>query len=180
MPQLPDGYDDDLTPFVRHGLLDAYELTDDELARMLELWRWGVWKRRTMPSAPDHDVRDAAQKLQRHLAQTHDLEVEYNTIYLLKTEIEPLMYLRVLLDVPRAMAYFLRPKGIISFVRALVRARRYGKIDSVPAEGAQHLLYPRETLDEFHGRAPNLLKRRYWRQLSPHTFDERKRLDAWW
>src|SRR5664279_3837669 len=98
-------YKDDLVDFTRYGKLDAYELTDEELAHMLEVWRWSVGSH---DGSPDEDVRAAAQGLQRHLAHAHNIEVEYNTALLLKQEIEPLIYLRALLHVPHALAYFLR------------------------------------------------------------------------
>ena len=40
--------------------------------------------------------------------------------------------------------------------------------------------YPRRVLEALHDRAPDVLHRPYWRQLSPHSFEERKRLDDWW
>ena len=88
----------DLTEFARHGKLDAYELTDEELARLLELWRWTAWTHRNTPSGPDHDILDEAHRLQRQLARQNNMEMEYNTALLLKQELEPLMHLRVLLD----------------------------------------------------------------------------------
>lgn len=191
----PDGYDDDLRDFVRFGKLDAYELTDEELARLLEVWRWANWKRANMPTAPDHDVIAAARALQQRLAREHDVEVEYNTILLLKQEIESLMHLRVLAAVPGVLRYFLRPRGLLRLVEAIRHVRRYRKIDPVAADEGTHLYlympnegrgarqrlrYPRALLDSFRGRAPDILKRRYWRQLSGQSFEERKRTDQWW
>lgn len=170
----------DLTEFARYGKLDAYELTDDELARLLELWRWTAWTHRNTPSGPDHDILDEAHRLQRQLARENNMEMEYNTALLLKQELEPLMHLRVLLDVPKALRYFLRPRGLLALFRALLQARRYRAI--IPVRDRQHggVGYPRARLDKYRGRAPDLLKRRYWRQLSPYSFEERKKMDYWW
>ncbi len=173
-----DGYREDLIDFVRYGRLDAYDLTDEELAQMLEVWRWAVWYERHQPSAPDHDVLAASRRLQRTLAKEHDIEVEYNTALLMKQEIEPLMYLRVLLDVPRALSYFLRPRGWLSFFCAILQARRYKRIPPIIDERTEKPAYPR--MYGCKGRAPDLLKRPYWRQLSPYTFQDRKKMDYWW
>jgi hypothetical protein len=170
----------DLSEFARYGKLDAYELTDDELARLLELWRWTAWIHRTTPSGPDHDILNEAHNLQRRLAQTHNIEMEYNTALLLKQELEPLMYLRVLLDVKRALRYFLRPRGMVALFRALRQVARYRKLAPVRDRQRGGYGYPRTALEQFRGRSPDLLKRRYWRQLSPYSYDERKRMDYWW
>lgn len=170
----------DLSEFARYGKLDAYELTDEELARLLELWRWTAWKHRTTPSGPDHDILDEVQALQRDLAQKQNIETEYNTILLLKQELEPLMYLRVLLDVPKAVRYFLRPQGWLKLIQALRQARRCQSVQPVRDRHRGVLGYPRRLLEMYHGRAPDLLKRRYWRQLSPYSFEQRKRMDLWW
>lgn len=170
----------DLSEFARYGKLDAYELTDDELARLLELWRWTAWTRRNTPSGPDHDILNEAQQLQRRLAQMNNIEMEYNTTLLLKQELEPLMHLRVLLDLPRVLRYFLRPRGLLALFRALRQARRYR--DIVPVRDRQQggFGYPRGLLEQYRTRPPDLLKRRYWRQLSPYSYEERKRMDYWW
>lgn len=170
----------DLEEFARYGKLDAYELTNDEIAHLLELWRWTAWQHRNHPSGPDHDILDAVQKLQRQLAQTHDIEMEYNTALLLKQELEPLMHLRVLLDVPKALRYFLCPKGIIKLMLAVRQAVRYRAIQAIRDTRRGGSGFPRRVLDGYHGRAPDLLKRHYWRQLSPYSFEQRKRMDFWW
>ena len=160
----------DLSEFARYGKLDAYELTDDELARMLELWRWTAWKHRNTPSGPDHDILDEAHRLQRDLARNHNIEMEYNTALLLKQELEPLMHLRVLLDIPKALRYFLKPQGILKLVQTWLRARRYEAIQPVRERRRNEVGFPRALLEAYRGRAPDLLKRRYWRQLSPYSF----------
>lgn len=172
---MTDFYQDDLLDFVRYGRLDAYELTDDELARLLEVWRWSVWVQRRSPA---DDVREAAQRLQRHLARDHNVEVEYNTALLLKQEIEPMLYWRVLLDVPKAIGYFLRNSRAL--FHAFRQQRRCQKVIPVRNTDGVPLGYPRETFDALHVRPPDVLHRRYWRQLSSHTFEDRKRLDDWW
>ncbi|PJF26743.1 MAG: hypothetical protein CUN53_06695, partial [Phototrophicales bacterium] len=74
---MKEAYRDDLSDFIRYGKLDAYELTDEELARLLEVWRWAEWKRRTHPTAIDYDIIDAAKRLQARLARERNVEVEY-------------------------------------------------------------------------------------------------------
>jgi hypothetical protein len=170
----------DLTEFARYGKLDAYELTDDELARLLELWRWTAWMHRNTPSGPDHDILDEAHRLQRQLARDYNMEMEYNTALLLKQELEPLMHLRVLLDLPRALRYFLRPRGMLALIRGLRQARRYRNIIPVRDRERGGVGYPRLRLEKYRGHPPDLLKRRYWRQLSPYSFEERKKMDYWW
>lgn len=177
---MKEAYRDDLSDFIRYGKLDAYELTDEELARLLEVWRWAEWKRRTHPTAIDHDIIDAAKRLQARLARERDVEVEYNTALLLKSEIEALMFARALLDFPRAVAYFLHPRRWLSLLRAFIRVRRYNRIAPLQDAYGSPLGYPAAKLDAVCGRPPDLLKRRYWRQLAPHSFEERKRLDYWW
>ena len=172
---MADFYRDDLTDFARYGKLDAYELTDEELACLLEVWRWSVSRQR---SSPVDDVRDAARRLQRHLAQVHNIEVEYNTALLLKQEIEPLIYLRTLLDVPKALAYFLRHG--VALLRAIRQQQRYAQIVPVRDSDGVPLGYPRTEFKALHARPPDVLSRRYWRQLSPYSFADRKRLDYWW
>ncbi|MCA9903220.1 MAG: hypothetical protein KC547_05130 [Anaerolineae bacterium] len=177
---LPDAVHDDLTDFVRHGSLDAYELTDDELAQMLEVWRWSAWRRMHRPSAPDHDIIEQSQRLQRRLAHEHNLEVEYNTTLLLKQELEPLMHLRILLSVPRALIYFLRPRRILALWLTLRRVTRYQRFGPMCIQDDGEQEYPLESIQRHAGRPPDLLKRPYWRQLSHHSFAMRKRLDLWW
>ena len=172
---MPNFYRDDLIDFTRYGKLDAYELTDEELAHMLEVWRWSVSQGR---SSPADDVRAATQRLQRHLARAHKVEVEYNTTLLLKQEAEPLMYLRVLLDVPKALVYFLRNGGAL--IRAIRQQRRCRRIRPVRDNNGAPLGYPRETLDALRIQPPDVLSRPYWRQLSPDDFEKRRRLDDWW
>ncbi len=170
---MADYYRDDLADFTRYGKLDAYELTDDELAHMLEVWRWSVWQGRRNPG---DDVRAASQRFQRQLAR-RNVEVEYNTTLLLKQEIEPLIYLRVLLDVPKALLYFLRNGGAL--IRAVRQHRRYRQVKPICDHNGAPLGYPRQTLDALHVGAPDIVHRPYWRQLDPHNFEERKRLDDW-
>ncbi|MBI1258289.1 MAG: hypothetical protein GC204_12520 [Chloroflexi bacterium] len=166
---------DDLSDFARYGRLDAYELTDDELARMLEVWRWSLGRH---DGSPDEDVRAAAQGLQRQLARAYNVEVEYNTALLLKQEIEPLIYLRTLLHVPQALGYFVRHAPAL--IRALYQHRRYHRIAAVRDTNGAPLGYPRPALDAYHAQPPDLLHRPYWRQLSACSFEDRKRLDEWW
>jgi hypothetical protein len=168
-------YRDDLSDFTRYGKLDAYELTDEELAHLLEVWRWSVGRQ---TCAPEDEVRAASQRLQRQLARTRNVEVEYNTALLLKQEIEPLIYLRTLLNAGRAVAYFLRHGGAL--LEALRQYRRCKRIAPVRDTEGAPLGYPRGVLSDSHMHAPDVLHRPYWRQLSPHTFEDRKRLDEWW
>lgn len=177
---MQDALQDDLSDFARNGMLDAYELTDEELARLLEVWRWSVWRRMHQPTAPDYDILEQSQRLQRRLAREHNLEVEYNTGLLLKQEIEPLLYIRILLSAPRALWYFVHPRRIFTFWRCIWRVMRYNQIDPMQDGKQDALGYPVWRLDAQHPTAPDLLKRPYWRQLSPHTFAERKRFDVWW
>lgn len=170
----------DLSEFIRYGRLDAYELTDEELARLLEVWRWTAWVETGTPSGPDHDILEAVHALQRRLAYEQNVETEYNTVLLLKAELEPLMHLRVLLDVPLALRYFLRIGGPLALWRAYRQARRYRRLEPVRGQNGGERGYPRRLLETLKLRPPNLLKRRYWRQLSPHSFEQRKRLDRWW
>jgi hypothetical protein len=174
---MSEAYRDDLSAFIRYGRLDAYELTDEELARMLEVWRWSQWASR--PTL-DCDVNEASQRLQERLASERDVEVEYNTALLLKSEIEPLIYLRALLDLPRAVAYFLRPRRWWALARTWSRVRRYRRLRPVQDTYGNPLGYPAARLEAIRRGAPDLLKRRYWRQLSPYTFEERKRMNYWW
>jgi hypothetical protein len=172
---MADFYRDDLLDFVHYGRLDAYDLTDEDLAYLLEVWRWSVWRQR---SSPADDVREAAHDLQRHLAQTHNVEVEYNTALLLRQEIEPLIYLRVLTDFPKAVGYCLRHG--LALIRAIYQQRRYQHIIPVRNTDGAPLGYPRQMLDQVRLRPPDVLHRPYWRQLNPHNFEQRKRLDDWW
>lgn len=181
----PDSYRDDLSDFIRHHRLDAYELTDDELAAFLEVWRWSIWTNHREPSVPDADVLDATRQLQRRMAHEHNVEVDYNTLLLLKQEAEPLMHLRVLSAVPRALLYFLRLRGLWALCCALRRVRRYEGMekDLVRAQSShghiQYRAYPRMLLERLRERAPDLIKRAYWRPLSSTSLEERKRLDFW-
>jgi hypothetical protein len=139
-----------------------------------------VWRKRNQPTAPDFDVLEASRKIQRQLAAKYNIEVEYNTTLLMKQEIEPLMYLRVLLDVPKAIAYFVRPSRWLPLVRAFRQARRYKRVEAMIDPRSKQTCYPKFFLETFRIKAPNLLKRPYWRQLSPYTFDQRKQMDYWW
>jgi len=173
-------YGDDLLEFVRYGKLDGYELTDDELGQLLEVWRWSVWTRRRMPSGPDYDVLEATRQLQRRLARNHNIEVDYNTALLLKQEIEPLMHLRVLLDLPRAILYFISFGGLRALLKSIWEARRYRDVTPMLDHQSGVTGYPAAAMDVMREKAPDVLKRPYWRQLSPYSFEERKRLDYWW
>ncbi|MBL8133941.1 MAG: hypothetical protein JNL42_18915 [Anaerolineae bacterium] len=163
----------DLKDFVRYGVLDAYELTDEEIAALLEVWRWSVWTER---ETPDDDVRAALVRLQRALAHQHDAEVEYNTAMLLKQEIEPLLYLRTLRDLPAALFFFVTHP--LALLRALRHARR-AKVPPLRGQDGEPLGYPTDALPS-RLRPPDLLKRAYWKQVSPYTFAQRKRMDYWW
>jgi hypothetical protein len=188
---MPDAYRDDLTDFIRHHRLDAYELTDDELAAFLEVWRWSLWMNHREPSIPDADVLDAARQLQRRMAHEHNVEVDYNTLLLLKQEAEPLMHLRVLRAVPRAVLYFLRLRGLWALFCSWRRVRRYEWMEKAvdkrryqydprnPHRYIQTRMYPRMLLERLRERAPDLVKRAYWRPLSSTSLEERKRLDFW-
>ncbi|MDI9639627.1 hypothetical protein FBR02_04855 [Anaerolineae bacterium CFX9] len=175
-----EGSPEDLSAFIRYNVLDAYELTDEEIARMLEVWRWSVWRRRAGQAAPDRDVREATQMLQRHLAKTYDVEVEYNTAFLLKQEIEPLMIIQALTEIPGLIRYCLRPGHWPALIRACWQRWRYQKIAPAADGEGNTEGYPQAALDRFRGRAPNILKRHYWRQISAYTYTDRKRLDQWW
>jgi hypothetical protein len=169
-----------LLDFVRFDALDAYELTDDELARLLELWRWTALHRRQQPNGIDYDIQEAVRSLQRELAEQHGIDLEYNTALLLKQEIEAQMHWRALCDAPRAMWYFVQRARIIALVRAIFRQRRYARIDAGHSERSRDRGYPREQLAAFNARPPNLLRRRYWRSLTPHDFEARRRMKWWW
>jgi hypothetical protein len=169
-----DFYREDLADFTRYGRLDAFELTDEELAQMLEVWRWSVARR---SSAPADEVRAAAQQLQRGLARTRNVEVEYNTTLLLKQEAEALIHLRSLANALHALGYFLHHGAAL--MRALHQYRRYSGITPVRDPDGATLGYPRHLLDAYHQPPPDVLHRPYWRQLSPHDFEDRKRLDDW-
>ena len=172
---MADYYRDDLLDFVRYGKLDAYELNDEDLAALLEVWVWSVERERTSPA---DDVREISCRLQRHLARVHNIEVEYNTALLLKQEIEPLIYLRALLDLPKAIAYFLTHGR--AFLRAVRQRRRCRQILPVRDTDGAPRGYPRRALDDRQVHPPDVLHRPYWRQLSPYSFEDRKRLDYWW
>lgn len=165
--------------YVRFGILDAYELTDDELARLLELWRWTVWTERRTPNGIDRDIQQAAQGLQRDLAE-RGIDLEYNTALLLKQEVEALLHWRVLAEVPRALWYFVRRLRLAALVRALRQSRRYDRLRPNHSEQGADRGYPRMALEAYRGRAPDLLRRRYWRSLTPHSFEQRRRLKWWW
>lgn len=171
---MADFYRDDLADFARYGRLDAYELTDEELAQMLEVWRWSVARQR---SAPADDVRATAQQLQRSLARSRNVEVEYNTTLLLKQEAEALVHLRALANALLALGYFVRHAA--SLLRAVRQYRRYSRIAPVRDTDGAALGYPRHLLDAYHQPPPDVLHRPYWRQLSPYNFEDRKRLDDW-
>lgn len=171
----------DLADFIRYGKLDAYELTDEDLARLLEVWRWHVWH-----AAPDdrpaaeQAVTAAVRDLQRGLAQRADVETEYNTAILLKTEIAPLLHVRHVRDGVRSLLVLVQPRSWLGLVRALRDVRRWRRLPPVTdGQGGRHG-YPRDRLAGLRRRAPDLLRRKYWRPISPHTYEERKRSDEWW
>lgn len=169
----------DLHEFARRDLLDAYELTDRELAEMLEVWRWGVWQSHSQPTPTDHDILAATDDLRRQLAHQHNLDIEYNTLYLLRSEIEPTLHLRALEAGWAALVYFAHPSRWLSFARTLWRARRYRRTPPVPEEKSAALLYPRAPLSLTRLHAPDLLKRRYWHPIGWTPMEERKRTDQW-
>ncbi len=172
-----DAYSDDLSDFIRHGTLDCYELTDEELARFLELWRWTVWTRRNQPSGPDFEVVDAVTRLQDHLDKAYGVEIEYNTMLLLRQELEPLMYMRVLANVPRAIGYFLRPRNLLALARSLRRTHRYHDVAPVMQHDGERG-YPSTVLDQLHERPPDLLRRKYW--TTRLSFERRHWPHLWW
>jgi hypothetical protein len=169
-----------MAEFARFGTLDAYDLTDDELAQMLELWRWTVWKAAHQPSAVDHDILNAVQAFQRQLAEKHDIDMEYNTALLLKQELEPIMHMRALRAFPSAIWYFVRRLNPLVFLRAWYRARRYDRLEPSRGQRPGDRGYPRDLLEAYTGRPPNMLKRKYWRSLTSESFDERRRMKRWW
>lgn len=175
-PVVSEVYRDDLSDFIRYHKLDAYELTDDELAALLDVWRWSIWTTRNEPSAPDADVLDVVRDVQRRMAHEYNVEIDYNTILLLKQEAESLMHLRVLYAVPRALLYFLRVRGIAALVQSIRRIRRYQRMETPIDPHTKRRAYPRQVLRE---RVPDLMNRPYWRPLSSATLDERKRSDTW-
>lgn len=175
---MQDVYHDDLRDFVRNGRLDAYELTDAELARFLELWRWSAYTRRTSPSSPDYDAYDMVVRLERHLHQTFGIEIEYNTRLLLRHELEAMMHMNILLEVPRALLYFLNPQNWLAAFSSLRNIRRARRVK--PILGEQELEcrgYPRRVLDNASPPRVDLLKRTYWRRISSK---ERLRNRIWW
>ncbi len=166
---MKDAFAEDLSDFIRNGKLDAYELTDDELAAFLEVWRWAVWRQRTLPTGPDADVVDAAQQFQTMMKQTHGVEVDYNTLLLLRQELEPLMYLRVLRELRRAICYFLQPRNLIALFRTRARVRRYEHTAPLVDWRTYQKGYPRAAMSQFEDPAPDLLQRKYWRRVGPDT-----------
>jgi hypothetical protein len=170
----------DLAEFARYNRLDAYELTDAELARMLEVWRWHAWTRDRDVPAADRAVIACVRDLQRRLAYTYDIETEYNTALLLRQEIEPLMHLRALGEALASLRYCLNPARWIAVLRALLHIRRYRRIDPVIDAEGRWVGYPRRRLERFRGRAPDLMRRKYWRPLGGESYAERKRSDVWW
>jgi len=173
-------YRDDLVDFIRNNKLDGYELTDEELAQFLEVWRWSVWTHRATPTGPDYEINDAVQHLRRYLASNHNIEVEYNTVLLLKQEIEPLMYWKVLRDLPRALRYFLGLKGLLSLVRTWRQVRRYNQLEPARDAYANPLGYPVSAMCEYRDKAPDLLKRPYWHPIGLQTLEDWLSLDDWW
>jgi hypothetical protein len=58
--------------------------------------------------------------------------------------------------------------------------RRYRRIDPVIDAEGRWVGYPRRRLERFRGRAPDLMRRKYWRPLGGESYAERKRSDVWW
>lgn len=175
-----DAYVDDLSDFIRHHKLDCYELTDDELTEFLEVWRWAAWRRRTQPNSPDADVMDATTRLRMHLAHNHNVEVDYNTLLLLRQELEPLMHLRILRDVPRALLYFLHPRNLLKVLRSVRRAKRYDRLAPYIDPKSNRQGYPKLAMQYVNERPPNLLRRAYWRRIAQETYTEKRQSDFWW
>jgi hypothetical protein len=174
-----DGVDSDLHEYARREQLDAYELTDRELAELLEVWRWRVWHTHTRPTPTDRDAAEAVRALRRQLAREHDLDLDYNTFYLLREECTPLLHLRALWAGYDALVWFAHPRRWPLFWRTLWRAWRCARTPSVPEEAAPHLLYPRDRLERARLHAPDLLRRRYWRPIGGASLDVRKQTDEW-
>jgi hypothetical protein len=174
-----DIYADDLSDFIRNGKLDGYELTDEELAQFLEVWRWTVWTRYGTPSVPDHTIVDAVQHLQAHMEQRYGVEVDYNTLLLLREELEPLMYMRVLWDIKRVVLYFLRPRNMLLLLRTLSRARRYNRTQPLRDFRTHRFGYAKADMEQVHEQAPDLVRRKYWHRLGASLQEMRKRPD-WW
>lgn len=164
---MKDAFVEDLSDFIRNGRLDAYELTDEELADFLEVWRWATWRQRTQPTGPDADIVDAAQQFQAQMRQRHGVEVDYNTLLLLRQELEPLMYLRILREVRRALGYFLQPQNWRALFRSLARARRYERTAPLVDWRTYQKGYPRAAMRQIQDPAPDLLRRKYWRRVGP-------------
>lgn len=173
-----EGLHGDLHEFARRHRLDAYELTDRELAELVEVWRWALWRARTRPTPTDHDILEAARDLRRRLARDHNLDVEYNTFYLLKDEAEPLLHLRALWAGWAALLYFLHPRALLRLPVTWWRAWRYARTAPVP-ENTAGLVYPRAALRSLRLRPPRLLRRKYWHPIGSATLDERKRTEEW-
>ncbi|MFO7323182.1 MAG: hypothetical protein DIU68_015750 [Chloroflexota bacterium] len=170
-----DAFCEDLSDFIRNDKLDAYELTDDELAQFLEVWRWATWRRRTRPNAVDADIADAVQQLQTSMMEQYGVEVDYNTLLLLRQELEPLMYWRILAEFRRALVYFLHPRNLLSLLKTLRRVSRYAKLDPLVDRRTYRRGYPRLAMGSLHDPAPDLLKRHYWRQVGMTSAIERRR-----
>lgn len=173
-----DAYSDDLSDFIRNGQLDGYELTDEELVQFLEIWRWVVWTRRRDPTGADHDIMDALNHLCKRLDERHAVEIEYNTLLLLRQELEPLMHFRVLADMGRAVRYFISPLNWWSFLKTWWRVRRYQSVRPVVYGREERRGYPAYQLDHLRETAPDLVKRKYWRRVGAPK-DERHP-HMWW
>jgi hypothetical protein len=174
-----DAYADDLSDFIRNGILDGYELTDEELAHFLEVWRWSIWTRYGTPTSPDHVIDDATHRLQAHMAQHHHVDVDYNTLLLLRQELEPIIYLRVLWDFPRVVAYFLKPRNWLTLLRSITRARRYDRLYPINDPRTRRRGYPKHDLALTQERAPDLLRRKYWHRVAASMHELQKRPDYW-
>jgi hypothetical protein len=178
---MQDVYHDDLRDFIRHGRLDAYDLTDEELPRFLELWRWSVYNRRTNPTSPDHDAHDMVNRLERHLYGSYGVEIEYNTRLLLRHELEAMLHMNILLEVPHALLYFLDPRRIWQVIPTLRQIARAQRIKPVMGEQTIECRgYPRKLLNGTRLRRIDLLRRRYWHRINPQKPSQRIRQDDWW
>lgn len=174
-----DAYCDDLSDFIRNQKLDCYELTDDELTHFFEVWRWTVWRRRR--DGADADVLDATHHLQAHMAQSYRVNVDYNTLLLLRQEAEPLMHWRVLTQVWAALLYFLNPAHLPLLWRTIRRTRRYDSVRPATEGNDQTRTgYPKRCFVRLEERPPDVLRRTYWRQIGPQRFDVTRCPDLWW
>lgn len=176
---MKDAYADDLSDFIRNGKLDGYELTDEELAQFLEVWRWSMWTRYGTPSVPEHNINDAVHRLQAHMLQCYGVEVDYNTMLIMRQELEPLMYLRVWWDMRRVLLFFLKPQNWLALVRSVIRARRYEQLHPLEDRRTRQRGYAKADMERVNERAPDLVRRKYWHRLGASPIEQRER-PGWW